>query len=323
VLMLLFILAITGLPVAAIVIVLMAHTLLRPPRMNDGKAAYVLKRLSPGDLELVFEDAFFDVRDERTGNTIRLTGWWIPHASAGGKCAILVHGYADAKVGAIAWAPTFHSLGWNILAIDLRAHGESEGTQSTAGFFERHDLNQVINQLRVARPRGTRQVVLFGVSLGAAVVAAAAATRDDLAAVILESPFADFITAVKTHAAHMGMPGALFQNLSIRLAERLSGAAFNEIRPIDLIPKIPCPLLVIQSAGDPFLPTGDDERIRRAVASRPESFGPSACRTLPADHAMALAHDPERYRRMLHDFLADAMSNANEVFATDKTDEHG
>lgn len=310
-LILALILIVSAMFLAAIVVYLMAQTLLKPPRMNDGKAAYVLKRLSPGDLELTFEDAPFDVRDERTGSTLRLAGWWIPHANANGKCVVLVHGYADAKVGAIAWAPTFHSLGWNILAIDLRAHGESGGARTTAGFFERHDLNQIINQARVARPGGTRQMALFGVSLGAAIVAASAVTRDDLTAVILESPFSDFVTAVHAHATQMGMPGALFQNLSIRLAERLCGARFSEVRPIDLIPKIPCPLLVIQSAGDPFLPAGDDERIARAVASRPPSFGPSECRTLPAGHALALAHDPDGYRKLLHEFLDQAIHKEN------------
>ena len=43
-----------------------------------------------------------------------------------------------------------HDFGYHVLVIDLRAHGESGGSHSTAGFFERHDLNQVINDLRAA-----------------------------------------------------------------------------------------------------------------------------------------------------------------------------
>ena len=105
------------------------------------------------------------MRDEQTGNPLKLAAWWIPAKSAGGgpatRTILLIHGYADAKVGAIAWAPTLHALGWNILAIDLRAHGESGGKLSTAGYWERHDVVQLIDQFRAQRPRETATLVLF------------------------------------------------------------------------------------------------------------------------------------------------------------------
>src|SRR2546430_17197506 len=102
----------------------MAHFVLRPPRMSDGKAIWLLKRLTPADLGLTFEPLSFRLRDCLTGEPIDLAAWWMPHLSNPSHTVILVHGYADAKVGAIAWAPAFHSLGCNLLAIDLRAHGE-------------------------------------------------------------------------------------------------------------------------------------------------------------------------------------------------------
>src|SRR5439155_18620469 len=122
-------------------------------------------------------------------------------------------GRGHAKVGAIAWAPTLHALGWNILAIDLRAHGESGGVHCTAGYWERHDVSQVINQLRAAHERETATLVIFGVSLGAAVAVATTAMREhesngdgrragggDIAGLILESPYADYRLATAAHA---------------------------------------------------------------------------------------------------------------------------
>jgi hypothetical protein len=41
-----------------------ALSLLRPPRMSDGKALYVLRRMSPADIGLSYERVTFDVRDE-------------------------------------------------------------------------------------------------------------------------------------------------------------------------------------------------------------------------------------------------------------------
>src|SRR5207302_6039464 len=139
----------------------------RPERMTDAKATVVLQRLSPEDLGLKFEEQRFDVRDEQTGKPLRIAAWWIPTANAPSpRTILLIHGRGDAKVGAVAWAPTLHALGWNILAIDLRAHGESGGVNCTAGYWERHDVSQVINQLRAAHERQTETLGIFGLKLG-------------------------------------------------------------------------------------------------------------------------------------------------------------
>ncbi len=137
---------------------LMAVSLLRPPRMTDGRAAWLVRRLSPGDLGLVFENVPLAVRDENAaGARLTLAGWWIPSQSPSHRCVVLLHDYGDAKVGAIAWAPIWHSLDFHVLALDLRAHGESDGKYSTAGYFERKDIEQAINELRAsARTRRDR-----------------------------------------------------------------------------------------------------------------------------------------------------------------------
>ncbi len=281
----------------------MAGMLLKPPRMTDGKATWVLKRLSPGDLGLQFEDVSFQVRDARDGKPLKIAGWWIPPRRASGKCVVALHGYGDAKVGAIAWAPTLHALGYGVLAIDLRAHGESGGVHSTAGFWERHDVGDVVNQFRASRPNATQSVILFGVSLGAAVAAATAVGRDDLDGVILESPYADYRSAIAAHAHILGQPGGRLQTLGVRLAEWLSGADFAAVRPVDLIPKIPCPLMIIQPGDDPFVPPADAKRIEAAAASRPSELQTVYWHVAGAPHVQALSTDPEAYRRKLEAFL--------------------
>src|SRR5689334_5398759 len=103
------ILLVVGAILAATVLWQMARMLLRPPRMNDGRAIYLLKRLSPMDLDLDFEEVWFE------GAGVKIAGWWIPAKNPSDKCIVLIHGYGDAKVGAIAWAPLLHDLGWNVL----------------------------------------------------------------------------------------------------------------------------------------------------------------------------------------------------------------
>ena len=92
--------------------------------MNEAKALYFLHRLTPEDINLPYESIYFVVNDlaSRSEKKIRLTAWWITHPEPVNQCAIILHGYGDAKVGGIAWAPLMRSLGFHVLAIDLRAN---------------------------------------------------------------------------------------------------------------------------------------------------------------------------------------------------------
>jgi alpha-beta hydrolase superfamily lysophospholipase len=299
--------------VVAGTLTLLAHAILHPPRMTDGKAAYVLKRLSPGDLAMRFEPARFEVRDEHAGKPLSIAGWWIPHPSGGDRTVVFVHGYADAKVGSIAWAPTWQSLGYHILAIDLRAHGESGGRYTTAGVFERHDLDQVINELRAARPQQTRRLVLFGVSMGTAVVLATEHLRNDIDAMVLDCPFVHFRAGALRQVQLLGLPLPGLLPGTLWIAKRMSGADFDQIQPLELMGSAKCPLLVIHSGNDQFVPPEDAAQIESVLASRSAERGPSEYWLVPdIAHLMALPADPEEYARRLGDFL----QRANNRFAS-------
>jgi hypothetical protein len=244
-------------------------------------------------------------------------------ADDAGRCAVLIHGYADAKVGAIAWAPVWHDLGFHVLAIDLRAHGESGGRMSTGGWLERHDLAQVLDQLRAERPDQTRQIVLFGVSLGAAVALATATLPNgddqgarnephrashDIAAMVLESPFADFRAAAGAHMERLALSIGWMRQAAVTLAEWLSYADFEALRPVDLVTRAHCPVMVISPAADHCLAKGDTGALEQALRSRPAGLGVGMWWGVEgASHATALAVDPEEYRRRLEEFVAVAI----------------
>lgn len=302
------ILALIVLAIGTLLIVLLAGvialSLLRPPRMSDGKAMYILRRLSPGDLGMPFEPIRFSVADAQTsGDKIDLASWWIPSAAPSAHCVVLLHGYADAKVGAIAWAPLWRALGFNILAIDLRAHGESGGRHSTGGYFERDELIDALQQLRSLQPRATQRIVLFGVSLGAAVALATAQRRPDLIdAVVVDCPFADFRSAAASHIARMGAPDQFVIPLAMRFAEMFSGAKLDQMHPTAILREIACPVLVIQSAADAFVGEANNAALATAATGRGNI---SIWRVAGAEHLLALAVDPSEYERRVRDFISD------------------
>jgi hypothetical protein len=145
----------SGLLASGTMILLLARTLLRPTRMTDGRAIWLLKRLSPGDLRLNFEDLKFHVRDEQTGKPLDIAAWWIPSAGVtSNRTILLIHGYADAKVGAIAWAPTLQRAGLEYPGDRpprprlQRRHAEHGGLLGTP---RRHAVDQPVSRDAPAR----------------------------------------------------------------------------------------------------------------------------------------------------------------------------
>ena len=349
-------LLLVALAMAGVTIYLSAVALLRPRRMSDGKALYLLKRLTPEDLGLRWEPQQFDVRDAATNRPMRMAAWWLPATAPSDATVVLLHGYGDAKVGAIAWAPAFIRTGVNVLALDLRAHGESGGRDVTAGYHDRHDLRQVLDALRATRPAATTRLYLFGVSLGAGIACATAdngdSGRDDggdaggagekaargrggdgrrdgrghghggerggggggggggdlgaggLSGIILECCYADYPTAARAHARRMGAPLAFLQPLWIRLAQWISGARFDEIRPVDLVRTIRCPILAIHTDADPFVPPDQLVAFAQALAGRDARLPPATHVIIPgAVHTKTLQTDPARWEQAVARFL--------------------
>ena len=284
----------------------MAYVMLRPPRMTDGRAVWRLRRLGPEDLGLKYENISFTVKDISTGKQIKLGGWWMPSKIQSARCVILIHGFGDAKVGAIAFAPMLSAMHLNILAIDLRAHGQSEGKFTTAGVYEQHDVCEVITQLKNLLPEQTKQVMLFGISMGAAVAAATAILRDDITHLLMESPYASFAQAAMQHAQVLGAPGGFIQRWAFASAQQTANVDFATVRPVDLIVKVPCKLMVIQCEKDVFVTQEHRQLIDAAIESRRKLDRPTVSWTIEnAHHNAGLYVDPEKYVQRVFEFFSD------------------
>lgn len=302
---LVLVLATAGVLLCVASIVLMARTLLRPRRMTDVRALVRLNRMSPADLGLPYESMAFTVHDEETNGRLTLATWWIP-VERSDRTAILIHGYGDAKIGGIAWAPLFRSFGWNVLAVDLRAHGESGGAHTTAGFYERHDIAQVIAELRTREPAKTRSILLFGVSLGGAVALATAELcqreGQDVAGVICDSAFADYPRAVEAHGEILGFPGGILRAGGLWFAQKLSGARFADTRPVDLVKTVRAPLLLILSGDDPFVPASDCALLEASSKQRDTHQQTSVWHVPGCPHIYGYALVSDAYRERVRKF---------------------
>ena len=206
-----------------------------------------------------------------TVDDVLLTGreWFsdgVPEAAV-----VLVHGFSasaeDPKVCGVAEA--LQADGFDVVAYDARGHGRSEGV-STLGDLERHDVAAAVE---VARKRSER-VVLVGASMGAIAVLRYAASIDDpqaLAGVVTVSCPAHWrlprnARAVFAAALTRTPPGRVVaaRLMRVQVAPRWT----NPAPPIELVPRITCPLALIHGTADRFVPPAAASELH-AVANPP------------------------------------------------------
>lgn len=109
-----------------------------------------------------FEDVSIISKDNLT-----LKGHIIEPFKNSNKFIILVHGYSANYHIHMPFVPLFIKKGFNILLVDERNHGESEGKFLSYGYFESQDLNLWIDFLE--KRRGKELFLgLHGQSMGGA-----------------------------------------------------------------------------------------------------------------------------------------------------------
>ncbi len=146
--------------------------------------------LTPASFDLKFEEVSFNAADG-----VPLSGWWIPAADARGT-VVLVHGLNRSRIEMVRKTPFLNRKGWNALLFDLRHHGESGGTVSSFGHFEKQDVHAAVEW---ARQRSSGPVVLWGVSLGGASATLAAAEDPSVAALVCDSSYRSLRDTVDHH----------------------------------------------------------------------------------------------------------------------------
>ena len=125
---------------------------------------------------------------------VTLSGWYCEATKVRRGIVVYLHGIADNRESASGIIDRFVRRGFDVVAYDSRAHGNSGGEACTYGVLEKADLSRVLDRLHPA------PVVVIGTSLGASVALQAAAEESRITAVIAAETFSDLRTVVAERA---------------------------------------------------------------------------------------------------------------------------
>ena len=134
--------------------------------------------VNPSVMGLPWEDVYFKTRDNVT-----LNGWFFknPHARS---TIIFAHGNAGNMSDRLFKVKFFYDLGLNVFIFDYRGYGKSEGKPSEAGIYL--DAQGAYDYLQSRGDVNMKNIILYGASIGGAVVIDLA-THRDAALLVVES----------------------------------------------------------------------------------------------------------------------------------------
>jgi pimeloyl-ACP methyl ester carboxylesterase len=174
---------------------------------------------------------------------VTLRGWFFPASSASrGITVVYLHGSADNRDSGNWIAERLVPKGYDVLAYDGRAHGESTGDACTYGVLEKHDLRRVLDQL------GIKRVLLIGASLGAAVALQAAPDDPRVIGVVAASTFSD-LEAIARGRAPLTMHEAQIRE-AFDLAGKQAAFRVSDASPLRAASRITVPVLIVHGAAD-------------------------------------------------------------------------
>ncbi len=258
--------------------------------------------ISPAEFDIPFNDVTFNPSGEPGVN---LRGWWMENQSSRATI-IWVHGLDSTRDSNMDLIRDIYESGYSVLAFDLRGHGESDRVPMGAGVYEHRDMLGAIVLAKTRAPEDP--IILFGVSLGGALVIIAGDEDPMIKGVISDSAFASIPELLEEEvAARTSIPawGAGFLKPGIIFAAKwFKGADISKVSPAKEVSKILFPIAIIHCKDSDRVPFAHAERILETAPQGTVTLFISGC-----DHAGGYKENTAEYVEFVLDYMDDRLAN--------------
>jgi uncharacterized protein len=222
--------------------------LLKPRRRKGEFYRQITGLVSPDQIPVPYAELTVTTQDGFT-----LSGWLLKTPLPRKGTVIYLHGVGDCKESGLPLGKVFCRNGYDTALIDLRAHGVSGGEFCTYGYYEKHDIRNLIDILE-QQESGTGPLAIFGTSMGAAIGIQTAAIEKRIQAVISEGCFTDLRTISVDYQTRIAkLPWHFVRNLVMHRAESIARFKHREVSPLIAVGQMTVPILFIHGKMDPLV----------------------------------------------------------------------
>ena len=230
---------------------------------------------------------------------LKLSGRYY-HVKDGAPLDIGFHGYRSSCLTDFSGGSELSfQLKHNVLLVDERAHGKSEGRTITFGIQERQDVLSWVDYA-VERFGGDVKILLYGVSMGAATVLMASELDlpEKVQGIIADCPYSSPEKIIRKVAVQMGISDRLAWPFVKIGAKVYGGFDISETDAARAVKNAKVPILIIHGEADGFVPCEMSEEVYQSNTEKVQRH------TFPgADHGISYLVDTARYRQVVTEFI--------------------
>lgn len=192
---------------------------------------------------------------------------WVVRArkQAARGTVLLLHALGESKACYLPLGERLADKGFDIVLIDLRAHGESEGKYCTFGAREAGEVKLVADTLLDAKSVHA-PLFVFGPGLGGSVAIQYASLDDRCKGVMAMTPCKDFRSAGRRMLFPIApaMSTEHFEEI-VAKAGKMGEFDPNQASAVAAAAKVKCPLLLVHGWFDIAVPMEDSQEILKAA----------------------------------------------------------
>ncbi len=155
------------------------------------------------------------------------------------RCVIILPGRCESLVYSYYFAEPYKKAGFNILTVDTRCHGKSDGTYNTLGVKESHDVIAWIKYLH--EKLGNKEIYVHGICIGTAAGLYAMTNKDCpdyFRGIVTEGCFVSFRETFKRHMIADHRPLFPVLDTVMLLINKHTGTNVYRQKPITEIKKL-------------------------------------------------------------------------------------
>lgn len=228
---------------------------------------------------------------------LRLIGFYKDIQS--NKLAILVHGLGANHTDVSNIAKIFEKRGFDLLAIDLRCHGQSLGQNVTMGKEESKDILLWINKMIEIKQE--YKIVLFGMSMGATAICLALGEKlpKNVVLAIEDSGFDNAEKQLSYVYSRRKFHTKVLFKIFCSFTKKSAGYDLKSIDATQSLKKCHIPVMFIHGEADNFVPT---EMVYNLASQVPESRRRIYVAS-EAEHLMSYSVNENKYEKEIGQFL--------------------
>ncbi len=218
------------------------------------------------------------------------------------RCVVILPGRCESLVYSYYFAPPYEKAGFNVLVVDTRCHGKSDGKYNTIGLKESGD---VLAWVRLVHDRfGNREVYFHGICIGTSsglFALTAPQCPDYFRGFVTEGCYISFPETFRRHMMELNRPRFPVLQLAMWQIYRHTGTNVYKHKPIRAIKRIKpdCRVLFLYGEKDVFSIPARSRELFAACASQDKKLVWFA----KGGHSHLRINNTEQYDQAIIDFF--------------------